>query len=1120
MFRFMSIRTQIVVLIVLMTLLPLGLIVYNAVKQQRHDTQEAFATSAIIAARIQSDQNILLAGIDQLAATVSILPSVRQHDAAAVNSMLAELIKFNPRILNISIMDRNGRIWASGLPATNTPTYADRRFFINTVATGKPASGEYTLGRTLKIPFMTFGYPIKDSTGRVSDVMAVLIPLDSYSKLYSGEHTSPVSAILLTDHKGTILFSSTDPSLVGTQDRPDLFRRMAERPTEGSFEAVGILGVKRLYSYRAVTLKNETSPYMFIRSGLGKEHVLKKTRQDLLSSVGILLLTMFLMFCLVIYLCKKGILDKVSALREATRKIAGGDLDIRVSDHVDGGDFGALGLAFDDMAQRLREADTAKRESENKYRELVENASSIILRIDTEGRIIFFNEYAQRFFGYSEAEVLGRSVLGTIVPETETSGRSMAGLVKDILDQPGMDSISINENICKDGTRVWVSWNNHTLVNADGSKAGMLSIGQDITEQKKFEEKLKKSEERFRAFVENANDVVFALTPAGEFSYVSPNWTEAFGYALEETIGKPFPPFVHPDDVPGCLEFMRRVFETGQKQSGVEYRVRSRSGEYLWYKANASLIHDPTSGALTLIGIGRDISGLKAAEETLRQSEERFSAAFHASPDAITLSRLGNGIYLNVNEGFTDLTGYLPEEAIGKSAIELNIWDSHLDRVGLLLELREHGKVTGKQFEFRRKDGSKRIGQMAARIIEIGREPCLLAITRDITMHEQLQKELIKAQKLDSISILAGGIAHNFNNVLTGVIGYISYAKKHLHEPEKLSQTLEAAEKSSHRAAGIARQLLTFSQSTTPVRKPVSIDALVRESVELFLSGSNVTGIVDCAAHQAISVDSQQISQAFNNIVLNALQAMPNGGTLTVTAQSVQLGSNNHYLLPAGSYTKVIFKDTGCGISPDDLQKVYDPYFTTRDSGTGLGLSTTHSIISKHGGHIDIASEVGRGTNVSILLPSTDEEPAESGSAASPAEHVQSRGLILVMDDEKMIREVTEEVLRNAGFEVVSCPRGEDAVAVYKNLRESGKPCALSILDLSVPDGMGGGETAQRILGLDPHARIIAVSGYANDPAIADFRAFGFSGAIAKPYNSEELIAAVRKAIGQDVSGS
>jgi signal transduction histidine kinase len=247
----------------------------------------------------------------------------------------------------------------------------------------------------------------------------------------------------------------------------------------------------------------------------------------------------------------------------------------------------------------------------------------------------------------------------------------------------------------------------------------------------------------------------------------------------------------------------------------------------------------------------------------------------------------------------------------------------------------------------------------------------MLGITRDITEHEYLQAELIKAQKLESISILAGGIAHNFNNVLTGVIGYISYAKKHLGDANKVLQILDAAEKSSYRAADLARQLLTFSQGDTPIRKPVSVDTLVEESVSLFLSGSNVKGSITCTSHQTIHADSQQISQAFNNIVLNALHAMPGGGTLSVHVDSVILDEDNRYSLRSGAYVKIVFEDSGGGIKKDDLIKVYDPYFTTKDSGTGLGLSTTHSIISKHGGHIDITSEIGKGTIVTILLPST-----------------------------------------------------------------------------------------------------------------------------------------------------
>jgi PAS domain S-box-containing protein len=852
---------------------------------------------------------------------------------------------------------------------------------------------------------------------------------------------------------------------------------------------------------------------MYIRTGLNSDYVLTRARHELMRGVGILLPAMLIMLGMAIVFCKRSILDKISALQDVTRKVAHGDLSVRIPDHFSGGELGELGLAFNDMADRLQQAGEAQRESENKYRELVENANSIILKLDAEGKIIFFNEYAQRLFGFTEAEILGHAVLGTIVPETESTGRDLVQVVREIIAHHDSDSFSVNENICKNGTRVWVSWNNHTLSNADGSKAGILSIGQDITEQKRTEKELQRSEQRFRTFVENANDIVFALTTTGEFSYVSPNWTEAFGYEIGETIGKPFTPFVHPDDAQSCVEFMQQVFETGQKQSGVEYRVLCKNGTYLWYKANASLIQDPASGAATLIGIGRDISGLKASEEILRQSEERFEAAFHASPDAISLSRLGNGKYLDINEGFTELTGYPPEEVIGKSAIELNIWDNHLDRVRLLLDLRENGTITGRHFQFRRKDGSTRTGQMAARIIEINSEPYLLAITRDITLHEHVQKELIKAQKLDSISILAGGIAHNFNNVLTGVIGYISYAKNHLGEPDTLLKTLEAAEKSSYRAAGIARQLLTFSQRSTPVKNNVSIDTLVQESVELFLSGSNVTGTVDCYAHQTLSVDSQQISQAFNNIVLNALQAMPDGGMLTVTTHSVSLNKNNLYSLPVGSYTRIAFSDTGCGIARDNLIKVYDPYFTTRDSGTGLGLSTTHSIVSKHGGHIDISSRVGKGTTVSILLPTSAEKQEGDRGSTEQSKVEPTGGLILVMDDEEMIRQVTEEVLINAGFDVVTCSRGEEALALYREFADSGNSFSLTILDLSVPEGMGGAETARCILNSDPNAHIMAASGYSNDPAISDYRAFGFCGAIAKPYSSDELVTAVHNAL-------
>jgi len=1108
----MSIRNQIIVLIVLMTLLPLGIIAYTAVNQQQHDLDEAIEITAAVANQIRNDQKVLLAGAEQLAATVSILPAVKQRDAAAVNSLLAELVKATPQVTNIILVDKTGSLWASAIPAKSALSYADRRYFKNAVAAGRISSGEYTVGKISPVPVLSFAYPIKDNFGAVSDVMTVVFALDRYSQLYTGDSATPVSSILLADHKGTILYSSVDSGLIGIQDRPDLFSRMTAGPNEGTFEADGNLGVRRIFSYRKLWLNGESKPYMYVRTGLNKEFVQAKSRKDLMLGAGILLPAMLVMLGMAICFCKRSVLDKISALQDVTQRIAHGDLTARVPDHFSGGELGELGWAFNDMAQRLQQADGAQRESEKKYRELVENANSIILKWDNDGRVIYFNEFAEKFFGFSSSEIVGQNLIGTIVPVTESSGRDLVVMIRNIGSNPDAYINNENENICKNGKRVWISWNNHALIEADGSKAGILSVGQDITERKRIERELQLSEQRFRSFVENANDIVFALTPEGNFSYVSPNWTEAFGYGLDETIGKPFAPFVHADDVPRCFEFMQRAFETGQKQSGVEYRVLCKDGRYLWYKANASLIKDPYSESVTLIGIGRDITELKQYEETLRQSEEKFSTIFHASPDAIILSRLHDGLMLDVNESFTRITGFTVEEVIGKTSIDLGVWNDVNDRSKLEALIKKHSEVKNFEACLITKNSSSLLAQISARTIQLDGVSCLLIILRDITDREYLLSERLKAQKLESISVLAGGIAHNFNNVLTGIIGYISYARKHLEDTSKVSQILESAEKSSYRAAGLARQLLTFSHGSNTPHATVSVDTLVEESVSLFLSGSNVKGTITCTSHQVINVDSHEINQAFNNIVLNALHAMPDGGTLTVRVDSVKLDENNIYSLKSGNFAKIVFEDSGCGIGKEDLNKVFDPYFTTKDSGTGLGLSTTHSIINKHGGHIDIASEVGQGTCVTILLPSTAEERVDDGNPAEQSGIHLAEASILVMDDEAVIRDLAEELLAGLGYTVTTCANGEEACALYREARDAGKTFSIVILDLSVPNGMGGIETAQQILGLDPQACLIASSGYSHDQALAEYEKYGFCGSIAKPYSNNELARAISRA--------
>lgn len=523
-----------------------------------------------------------------------------------------------------------------------------------------------------------------------------------------------------------------------------------------------------------------------------------------------------------------------------------------------------------------------------------------------------------------------------------------------------------------------------------GSRFGELASAFDVLAEKLSSESRvissayeaqRASEERFRSFVENANDVVFALTPDGVFSYVSPRWKDAFGYEISETVGSKFTPFVHPDDVQGCFEFLQKVMTTGEKQYGVEYRVRCKDGHFIWYKANGALIRDERNNSFTFIGIGRDISERKSAEEALRQSEEKFSAAFHASPDAITITKVIDGTCLEVNEGFTRLTGHLSEDAIGKSFLDLDIWVDPEERAMFVKRVEANGMVNNLLIRLKNKKGRQFDGQVTARTILISGTLCMIAITRDVSEHEFLQKERLKSLKLESIGILASGIAHNFNNVLTGVIGYISYAKKHLKDPDKVLPILESAEQSSYRAAGLARQLLTYSRGGNPVKKEILIDELVEESITALLTGTNVGLEIVARTHQMVKVDSQQIRQALHNIVTNAVQSMPEGGVLEVRVSAVNLTGKNRYQLPPGSYVEILVKDSGCGIKKADLENIYDPYFTTKDGGTGLGLSTAHAIIKKHNGHIDIFSDLGRGTLVTMLLPMSESQAVAPGSA-------------------------------------------------------------------------------------------------------------------------------------------
>jgi len=500
----------------------------------------------------------------------------------------------------------------------------------------------------------------------------------------------------------------------------------------------------------------------------------------------------------------------------------------------------------------------------------------------------------------------------------------------------------------------------------------------------------------------------------------------------------------------------------------------------------------------------------KTAEQVLHESEKTLKAFIDVMPVGVKWTD-SKGVIKHVNNCFIEWFGYdvddiptfeewflraYPDPAKRENIISR--WDAAIDSA-----LADGVPVQPTESIIVCKDGADRHVIVNTQLASNLR----LDIFTDITERESLQNRLLNAQRLESLGVLAGGIAHDFNNILTGIMGNISMARMVLATPEKTARLLDNAEKATLRATELATQLLTFAKGGAPLKKTVSIRKIVEESLSLALRGTNVKGnldIPDCL--HDIEADEGQVSQVFNNIVINAVQAMPGGGNISVQGMNVVLERENSFMLPPGAYVKLSFADEGCGMPEEVLKKIFDPYFTTKSGGIGLGLASVHSIIKRHGGHIEACSKVGRGTTFTLFLPSTgmNSPGVEVGDKIMPSDALAG-GSVLVMDDETMIRELAAAMLGHLGYEVTTCATGEEAVERYRMAKDENRPFSFVIMDLTVPGGRGGREIAEEILAYDPDARLIASSGYSNDPVMADFRDYGFIGSIVKPYTLDEL---------------
>ena len=621
-----------------------------------------------------------------------------------------------------------------------------------------------------------------------------------------------------------------------------------------------------------------------------------------------------------------------------------------------------------------------------------------------------------------------------------------------------------------------------------------------------IEEKLRQGEERFRLIFEEGPLGMAIINPNYEYERVNQCFCDMLGYTEEELFTKTFADITHPEDQNIDLELSEKVFKGEIPSFQIEKRFIKKGGEIRWGSMIASVIFDDHGMPVYGLAMIEDITERKFATEALQKSRENLQITLNSIADAV-ISTDENEKINRMNPVAETLTGWNMEHALGRpfeEVVHLEYLQPAMEYESVLGGSYQPSSESASQYVLIAKNGDRyNVARSSAPIkdaqnITIGS----VFVFKDITEKLKIEEELVKAQKLESLSVLAGGIAHDFNNLLTGLYGNIQMAKFYPSSDAKAQTYLNRAIGSMEQAISLSEQLMTFSRADEPVKQSLSLSELLLEIAQFSLRGSNIE-LQTCINPDLLPVeaDKGQLSQVIANLVINAQQAMPKGGVLKVWADN----------LIEENLVKITIIDEGEGILPENLNKIFDPYFTTKKSGNGLGLASAYSIIKNHNGEIFVHSDLNQGTTFDILLPISTKQAKRGDQKldeAFDAEIPPAR--ILVLEDNADVRQALGAMLEKMGHQVCYATQGVEAVKKYQSRFANEQQYDLCITDLTISGSEGGLEIAQEILYVNPQAKIIVSSGYSNDPILESYNLYGFKGIIKKPYTFKDLRETIR----------
>lgn len=647
------------------------------------------------------------------------------------------------------------------------------------------------------------------------------------------------------------------------------------------------------------------------------------------------------------------------------------------------------------------------------------------------------------------------------------------------------------------------------------SKIGLANLHSQAQQRK-----IENQKALLSCLINSIPDLIFYKDRKGTYLGCNQAFTDFAGKPEEEIVGQT--DFGLFDVETACFfrEQDRAMLASGQARRNQEWGIYPDGRKVLLEALKAPFI-GPNGQSLGLVGISRDITRLKNIEEQLAEERERLMVTLRSLGEGVIATDNNGGVVL-INEVAEQLTGWSQQEATGRTVAE--VFRILHEQTGQpcstsVQRVLESGTVASpaNSTVLISRDGIRRQITSSASPIRAtaGNIIGTVLIFQDVTEQLQMEQTLHRVDKLESLGVLAGGVAHDFNNILTAIVGNISLASQMIEPEHKIQDLLATAEKASWRAKDLTQQLLTFAQGGHPIKETTSIATIIKDSSQFVLYGSPVA----CNFHMTedlwlVEIDTGQISQVIQNLVLNARHAMPDGGCIDIFCDNVpaeEAGTRLQH--PGKPHIRITVRDNGFGIPAKHLASIFDPYFSTKQEGSGLGLAIVHSIINKHDGYIEVQSEERTGTTFSIFLPVAPQTFTQNERQKTKPQ--QGSGTVMVMDDEECILELTQLILAHLGYQAVTVRDGAEAVERYRELQQNGEPLDAVIMDLTIPGGMGGKDAVQAILEIDPQAKAIASSGYSGDLIMSHFREYGFSGAISKPFRIETLAQILTEVIAE-----